>query len=86
VKHDASFRQGFSERIVATRVDAFGHIGHAYVTFEGYVPGDTTTRTRGVDSIQLILTGDDWKVASFTTQFENDSLPLPPSFRAVLVP
>jgi hypothetical protein len=83
VKREASFREGFAERIVSTRVDQYGHIAHAYVTFEGYVPGDTTTRTRGVDSIQLILAGGDWKVASFTTQFENKDLPLPPSFRAV---
>lgn len=86
VKHDSSFREGFAERIVATRIDAYGHIAHAYVTFEGYVPGDTTTRTRGVDSIQLIQAGDDWKVASFTTQFENEGLPLPPSIRAVPAP
>jgi pimeloyl-ACP methyl ester carboxylesterase len=82
VKREASFREGFAERIVATRVDQYGHIAHAYVTFEGYVPGDTTARTRGVDSIQLILAGDDWKVASFITQFENKDLPLPPAFRA----
>ena len=39
VKNVASYRESFGERIVATRMDCFGYVAHAYVTFEGFVPG-----------------------------------------------
>ena len=80
VKHAASYREGFDERIVATRIDCFGYVANAYVTLEGFVPGEPGARTRGVNSIQLILSGADWKIASFTTQFEQKGLLLPPRF------
>lgn len=81
VETNPKAKAGFRERIVAARVDHFGHLAHAYVTFEGYVPGATTAETRGLDSIQLVLDGDLWKVASFTTQYEEPGLPLPGRFR-----
>lgn len=85
VTTDSTLRAGFRERIVATRVDHFGHVAHAYVTFEGFVPRPGAVappaRTRGVDSIQLVR--DDhgaWRVASFTTQYEGPDAPLPVRF------
>ena len=80
VKSAPAFRDGFRERLVAARVDHFGHVAHAYVTFEGFVPGERRARTRGVDSIQLVLSGTRWMVASFTTQYEKRDLPLPSRF------
>jgi hypothetical protein len=62
-------RTGFHERIVHTRVDVFGRVAHALVTFEGFVPPDGVTATQGVDSIQLIEDGGRWRVASFTTHY-----------------
>ena len=81
VRTDRSLSQGFVERIVATRVDVFGTIAHAYVTFEGTVPDVPGVVTRGVDSIQLIHTARGWQIASFTTQYETPELPLPARFR-----
>ena len=75
-----SFRNGFVERILVTRVDSFGNIAHAYVTFEGFAPAHEAEAIRGVDSIQLFLVGSTWKVASFTTQYEKKDLPLPARF------
>ena len=75
-------KAGFRERIVAVRLDHFGHVAHAYVTFEGYVPGAAAAETRGLDSIQLLLDGGFWKVASFTTQYESPELPMPARFAA----
>jgi len=82
---DSTLRGGFRERIVTLRIDHFGHVAHAYVTFEGFVPqpGVSTppARTRGVDSVQLVR--DDhgrWRVASFTTQYEGPGAPLPARF------
>jgi hypothetical protein len=34
-------------------------------------------RTRGVDSLQLVLDRGEWKLASFTTQYSTDDAPLP---------
>ena len=48
-------RAGFRERIVVARIDAFGHIAHAYVTFEGFAPGQAVAE-RGVDSIPVSYT------------------------------
>lgn len=80
-------KKGFRERILEARIDLYGHVAHAYVSFEGYVPGAADgdrakAATRGLDSIQLVLDGRDWKVASFTTQYERPGLPLPRRFRA----
>ena len=71
---------GLHERIVSTRVDAFGNVAHAWVTFEGFVPGERAPRTRGLDSIQLARDRGRWKVASFTTQYESAQAPLPTRF------
>ena len=73
-------KAGFRERIVTARIDAYGHIAHAFVTFEGVVPGRAVADERGVDSIELVRVGADWKVASFTTQYEAPGLSLPARF------
>ena len=72
---------GLHERILRVRVDRFGHIAHAWVAFEGHLPGEADARTRGLDSIQLVLDGERWKVASFTSQYEGRGLLLPTRFR-----
>ena len=76
----ADAKAGFRERIVHMRIDRFGHLAHAYVTFEGFVPGEVKARKRGIDSIQLVLDNDRWKVASFTTQYESPGLVMPSRF------
>ena len=70
---------GLHERIVHTRLDAFGGIAHAWVTFDAFVPGSPPDR-RGVDSLQLVRTPSGWRVASFTTQYETPGLQLPQRF------
>jgi hypothetical protein len=79
VETDPKLKNGFRERIVAVHGDHFGHVAHAFVTFEGYVPGPNPAKaeTRGVDSIQLVKVGSAWKVASFATQYEEPGLPVP---------
>jgi hypothetical protein len=73
-------RTGLHERIVHARIDLFGKVAHAYVTFEGFVPPDSAAERRGVDSIQLVKDGERWLVASFTTQYAKDGAPLPARF------
>jgi len=78
---DSEFgRTGLHERIVRARIDLFGTIAHAFVTFEGFVPPDGEVTTRGVDSIQLVKDGERWLVASFSTQYESENAPLPARF------
>lgn len=73
-------KAGFREKIVAARIDHFGRVAHAYVTFEGYASGKAAVEERGLDSIQLVLDGAQWKVASFTTQYEEPGLAMPARF------
>ena len=67
---------GLHEAIVNVELETFGGIAHAWVTFDVFVPGSPPNR-RGVDSLQLVLDGGAWKVASFTTQYASASLPVP---------
>ena len=71
---------GFHERSVHVRADVFGKVAHAYVVFEGFAPGDGRTKTRGLDSIQLVLDGEQWRVVSFMTQFADAENVVPPRF------
>jgi hypothetical protein len=72
-------KTGYHERVIQTRVERFGTIAHAWVTFEAFVPGEEVDR-RGVDSIDFILEADEWKLVSFTTQYESDADPIPQRF------
>ena len=73
---------GFHERVLHRRIERFGTVAHAWVLFEGFVPGEERAVTRGLDSVQLVLDGDRWKVASFTTQFESEDLRVPTRFES----
>jgi hypothetical protein len=80
VMSEAVRNTGLHERIVSAKIDYFGKIGHAYVAFEGFVPGLDVVTRRGLDSIQLVKAGDRWKVVSFTTQNETSLEKLPARF------
>lgn len=82
VASDAVRVSGLHERITHTRIDGFGSVAHAYVVFEGLLPGTGEIVSRGLDSIQLALDGKRWKVVSFTTQYESAELLLPQRFTA----
>lgn len=79
---DAVRTSGLHERILHARIETAGNIAHAWVGFEGFEPGSGKIRSRGVDSLQLVLDRGCWKVASFTTQYESAGLRLPPRFYA----
>jgi hypothetical protein len=80
VASEAVRNTGLHERILHTRIDLYGSIAHAYVAFEGFVPGLGTVMTRGLDSLQLVKVGGQWRVVSFTTQYASTLTPLPPRF------
>lgn len=61
---------GLHERILSRTFRHAGHIAHAWVRFEGYLPRTGEIRTRGIDSIAFVRDGERWKVASFSTQYD----------------
>jgi len=71
---------GLHELIMRSRVELYGVIAHAFVAFEGFEPRTGKLRTRGLDSIQLLLDRGRWRVASFTTQYASTDAPLPERF------
>jgi len=71
---------GLQERITHVRVDAFGNVAHAWVVFEGFVPGEEARRTYGLDSLQLIRDEGAWKVISFTSQYTDGKRDMPDRF------
>lgn len=71
---------GLYERVLAVRVELFGGIAHAWVAFEGFLPGTGEVKTRGLDSIQLVKDKQHWKLASFSTQYASEEAPLPERF------
>ena len=71
---------GFHERIVGLHTEQFGGIAQVWVAFEGFVPGGEV-ETVGLDFLSLVHDGQDWRLASFTTQYADDSFPLPERFR-----
>lgn len=77
-KADEVRSTGLHERILRLRLEACGGIAHAWVGFEGFHPTDGLVRSRGVDSLQLVLDRGEWKLASFATQYSSDHAPLPP--------
>lgn len=71
---------GLHELILRARVELYGVVAHAFVAFEGFEPRTGKLRTRGLDSIQLLLDRGRWRVASFTTQYASADAPLPERF------
>ncbi len=74
-------RGGIAEHILASRIDQFGDIAHAYVAFQPvYGAGAQARAMRGLDSFQLVRTDGRWRVVSMTTQFESEDQVLPERF------
>lgn len=77
---DAVRDTGLHELILRSRVELYGVIAHAFVAFEGFEPRTGKLRTRGLDSIQLLLDRGRWRLVSFTTQYAGPDAPLPERF------
>jgi hypothetical protein len=72
---------GFREAIVRTETTRFGRTAHSHVVFESKAGGSSAAPLgRGVDSIQLVLTGGRWWIASIATELERPGQPIPEAF------
>ena len=78
-------KTGFRETIARIETTSFGRIAHSHVVFEPRTdPAAEQPLGRGVDSIQLVLTGGRWWIASIATELEQPGQPIPESFVAAV--
>ena len=73
-------RNAFYERQVKVVQESYGHIAHLWSTYEiSDTPGGKAT-IRGINSIQAVFTGSEWKVAEILWQQETPAEPIPPRY------
>ena len=73
--------QGFFEREVARRTEQFGHILHAFSTYEArHKAEDAKPFLRGINSIQLMNDGKRWWIVTVFWEAESAQTPLPEKY------
>ena len=73
--------QGFVERETARRTEQFGHIVHAFSTYEArHKPEDAKPFLRGINSIQLLNDGRRWWIVTIFWEAETAQTPLPEKY------
>lgn len=73
--------QGFFERETARRTEQFGHIAHAFSTYEGRLKSpDAKPFLRGINSIQLVNDGRRWWIMTVFWEAETERTPLPEKY------
>lgn len=75
-------QRNFYEREVTQRIESFGHIAHAWSTYETRDQPDGPVRVRGVNAFQLLNDGQRWCILSLTWDAETAAHPLPAAFGA----
>ena len=71
-------QKGFYEWEVARRTDLFGNVAHVFSTYEArFNPDDPEPFKRGINSIQLMHTGDRWMVMNIYFTQETEENPIP---------
>jgi hypothetical protein len=74
-------RNGFFEREVARKTEAFGNIAHLFSTYESrHAPSDDAPFARGINSIQLLKDGDRWWVVTVFWDAERPGNALPAQY------
>jgi len=74
-------RNGFFEREVARRTEAFGNVMHVFSTYESRrTPADAQPFARGINSIQLVNDGTRWWVMTILWDSERQGNPIPAKY------
>ena len=74
-------REGFYEKEIARRTDAFGSIVHVFSTYEHRRrPDDQEPFRRGINSIQLLKDGGRYWVVSVYWDTEREGAPIPEQY------
>jgi hypothetical protein len=74
-------RLGFWEREIARKTDRFGNIAHVFSTYESRV-GDPEGPpvARGVNSVQVLKRGGQWRIAGIVFHIERSDDPIPSEY------
>jgi hypothetical protein len=73
--------RGFFEREIARRTEQYGHIAHAFSTYEArFKVEDAKPFQRGINSIQLMNDGKRWWIVSVFWEGETEKTPLPEKY------
>ena len=70
-------REGFHEYELARTTERFGHVAHAFSSYESFRRGESEPFARGINSIQLFWDGTRWWVMSILWDSERPDNPLP---------
>ena len=73
-------KNAFYESEVAHRVEMFGNIAHVFSTYESRHAPEEKAFARGINSFQLVKTGDGWKVMTILWDSERQGNPLPEKY------
>ena len=80
-EHPAFQGKGFYESEAARRTERFGTIATVWSTYEGrFAADDAQPFMRGVNTLDLVRVGDEWKVLQVLWQQETPDLPLPTEY------
>jgi hypothetical protein len=72
---------GFFERPANNRIEIFGDIAHVFSTYESrHASSDEKPFARGINSFQLVRSGDDWKVLTIFWEEEDAAHPIPAQY------
>jgi hypothetical protein len=72
--------QVFYERQVKYSVEQYGHIAHLWSTYEVRDTPDGKATVRGINSMQAVYDGAQWKLIEILWQAETPDEPLPAKF------
>lgn len=71
---------GFFETAIHNEIEVFGGIAHVFSTYEGTRTEGGEVFLSGINSIQLVRTGDAWKVQSIFWMQASDEHPIPEGY------
>ena len=81
--NDTLVKNGFFEREVARRAEAFGTVVHVFSTYDSKrTPNDATPFARGINSIQVMKHADRWWIVTVMWDQERPDNPLPAKYLA----
>ena len=73
-------KEVLSERQVKYSVDVYGQIAHLWTTYELHLASDDKATIRGINSIQAVYDGTQWKVIEILWKAESPSEPVPQKY------
>jgi hypothetical protein len=74
-KHGTSI---VTEKQIKVQSEMFGNIAHLWSTYETTIDGKLATR--GINSIQAVFDGQNWKIVEVVWQAENPTMPVPAQY------